>query len=120
MNKEYHNRREGAEKQTVSAGRSTPVGDLNTTEAMSAANLNALLDSKLAAITLGASHYAILELGPDASSVDVKSRYRDLAMIYHPDRHLSRIKADPLLKGRLEKVFARIIEAYEVLQNEDA
>ncbi len=49
--------------------------------------------------------YELLGLSPKSTSEDIKSRYRTLALKYHPDR-----------AGEKEK-FLRVKEAYEVLSD---
>jgi len=53
-------------------------------------------------------HYAVLEIGRDASAEDVQRAYRALALRYHPDRN-----AAPDAAARM----AAINEAYEVLRD---
>lgn len=57
--------------------------------------------------------YRILGLPPGASSDDIKSAYRDLAQVWHPDRfsHSDR------LKEKAERNLARINEAYQALKD---
>ena len=52
-------------------------------------------------------YYAILELEPPATAVQIRKAFRRLAHIYHPDKNY----ADPYAQAR----FADIKEAYEVL-----
>ena len=53
-------------------------------------------------------HYAVLEIGRDASAEDVQRAYRALALRYHPDRNSA-----PDAAARM----AAINEAYEVLRD---
>jgi curved DNA-binding protein CbpA len=52
--------------------------------------------------------YEVMGLGPDATQIEIKRRYRKLAREWHPDAG-----GDP-------REFARIAEAYEVLSDEQA
>lgn len=56
-------------------------------------------------------YYRILELPPSSTDVDIKSAYRRLAKIYHPDKSGDRNTRDK---------FIDVNEAYEVLMNRDA
>lgn len=58
--------------------------------------------------------YEILKLNPNASPEEVKQAYRDLAMVWHPDR----FPADnPRLKEKAQEELKRINAAYEVLKS---
>lgn len=58
--------------------------------------------------------YEILKLKPGASPEEVKQAYRDLAMVWHPDR----FPADnPRLKEKAQEELKRIIQAYEVVKS---
>jgi curved DNA-binding protein CbpA len=52
-------------------------------------------------------YYQVLELPASASIAEIKSAYRRLALVYHPDKHNN----DPYANER----FADIKEAYEIL-----
>ena len=54
-------------------------------------------------------YYAILEIGPEASEVEIRVAYRRLARRYHPDLHPERADAEARLK--------ELNEAYEVLRD---
>ena len=59
-------------------------------------------------------YYEILKLNPNASWEEVKQAYRDLAMVWHPDR----FPADnPRLKEKAQEELKRINAAYEVLKS---
>ena len=59
-------------------------------------------------------YYEILKLNPNASLEEVKQAYRDLAMVWHPDR----FPADnPRLKEKAQEELKRINAAYEVLKS---
>jgi curved DNA-binding protein CbpA len=55
------------------------------------------------------TYYQVLEVQPDAESIDIKKAYRRLALQYHPDRN----------QGSAESTerFQQIGEAYDVLGN---
>lgn len=59
-----------------------------------------------------ADHYDILGLTRQASTAEIKSAYYNLAKKYHPDRHHQR---DNDLRPKLERLFALITQAYDVL-----
>jgi curved DNA-binding protein CbpA len=54
-------------------------------------------------------YYQILGLKPDASSTSIRSAYKRLAMLYHPDRNPGNAQA--------EELFKIINEAYQVLSH---
>lgn len=56
------------------------------------------------------SFYAALNVSRGASDAEIKKAYRQLAQIYHPDKH-----TDPQLKARAEASFTRLQAAYEVI-----
>lgn len=55
-------------------------------------------------------YYRILELPLDASSDDIRTRYRQMARVYHPDRY-----TDPSDKEFVEALMKRVNEAYNGL-----
>jgi len=57
--------------------------------------------------------YKILDLEPDATWKEVRSAYKELAQIYHPDKHTKH--SSSVQKRALEK-FNKINQAYEVLE----
>ena len=57
------------------------------------------------------NYYHILGLSPEASDADIKTAYRRLAMIYHPDRN----RGDSSSEERLKE----INEAYDILGNNE-
>ncbi len=57
------------------------------------------------------NYYEILEVEKNASFNEIKSKYRKLAMKYHPDKNPNNPKA--------EEKFKRIGEAYEVIGNKE-
>uniref|UniRef100_A0A8C1CJL8 DnaJ heat shock protein family (Hsp40) member C11 n=1 Tax=Cyprinus carpio carpio TaxID=630221 RepID=A0A8C1CJL8_CYPCA len=50
--------------------------------------------------------------GPQATQEELKSSYRRLCMLYHPDKH-----RDPELKRQAEQLFTYVHQAYEVLSD---
>ncbi|KYO02209.1 heat shock protein 40, type II [Plasmodium gaboni] len=59
-------------------------------------------------------YYAVLGLTKDCSQDDIKKAYRKLAMKWHPDKHQN--EED---KIEAERKFKLIVEAYEVLSDEE-
>jgi DnaJ-class molecular chaperone len=59
-----------------------------------------------------ANYYTILGLGRDASKSEIIKSYRYLALKYHPDRNNNSEEAN--------QKFMQIVEAYEVLSNEQS
>lgn len=60
--------------------------------------------------------YDVLGVDRHASQADIKFRFRKLIMECHPDRHPD---ATPDEKKQLEKRLREVIEAYEILKDED-
>jgi tetratricopeptide (TPR) repeat protein len=61
------------------------------------------------------THFEVLDISRDATEAQVKEAYFRLAKRYHPDVHHDPALSD--LRGKLEEVFIRLGEAYEVLRN---
>ena len=59
-----------------------------------------------------ANYYTILGLGKDASQSEIIKSYRYLALKYHPDRNKNSEEA--------KQKFMQIVEAYQVLSNEQS
>ena len=57
-------------------------------------------------------HYSLLGVSRDASSIQIKEAFRDLAMKWHPDKNLEK-------KEQCQQVFQRLSNAYSVLINKD-
>lgn len=57
------------------------------------------------------NYYKILGVSEDADAKEIKTKYRKLAMKYHPDRNPNDKKA--------EEMFKTISEAYEILGDEN-
>lgn len=62
------------------------------------------------------THFEILEIPPEASADKVKEAYFRLAKRYHPDAHHREAVLEDA-KDKLEAVFIRLGEAYDVLRN---
>lgn len=69
-------------------------------------------------LLIGADFYKTLSVDHDASPEDVRRAYYHLAKEIHPDRFL----ASPLdvLHGKMEELFAQVLEAYNTLASPDA
>lgn len=65
---------------------------------------------KLAQVDGGADHFAVLEIGRDVSSGQVKAAYFHLAKTYHPDR-LALVQLESM-RPQVERIFARLSDAY--------
>jgi len=58
------------------------------------------------------NYYEILGVSPDASQAEIKKSFRNLALQHHPDKNKN--------SDESKQKFMRIIEAYEVLSDEQA
>lgn len=58
------------------------------------------------------NYYEILGVSPDASQAEIKKSFRNLALQHHPDKNKNSEES--------KQKFMRIIEAYEVLSDEQA
>jgi len=63
------------------------------------------------------SHYAVLNLDPDASVDEIKRSYKKMVLECHPDRVLSQGMPEDFKKV-VEEKFQKIREAYEALQQQ--
>lgn len=61
------------------------------------------------------SYYAVLNIPKDASTEDVRRAYRNLAQVFHPDKH-----TNDELRGQAKEAFSKLQEAYEVLADEES
>lgn len=68
--------------------------------------------------TTDRSHYEILGLEPSSDDQEIRKRYYELAKDYHPDKLGP--DATPGLRDRLEELFGRFGEAYNVLRDKEA
>ncbi|XP_043912369.1 dnaJ homolog subfamily C member 11 isoform X1 [Protopterus annectens] len=57
-------------------------------------------------------YYSLLNVRREATQEELKSAYRRLCMLYHPDKH-----RDPELKSKAEQLFNLVHQAYEVLND---
>ncbi|XP_076862258.1 dnaJ homolog subfamily C member 11 [Brachyhypopomus gauderio] len=57
-------------------------------------------------------YYSLLNVRREATLDELKSSYRRLCMLYHPDKH-----RDPELKRQAEQLFNLVHQAYEVLSD---
>ncbi|XP_051528558.1 dnaJ homolog subfamily C member 11-like [Myxocyprinus asiaticus] len=57
-------------------------------------------------------YYSLLNVSKEATQEELKSSYRRLCMLYHPDKH-----RDPELKKQAEQLFTYVHQAYEVLSD---
>jgi DnaJ-class molecular chaperone len=63
--------------------------------------------------------YELLGLEPKASKEEIRTAYREIARIYHPDSNFyDEILGDVQINALDEDVFKRITEAYNTLVNE--
>ncbi|GAB4855633.1 hypothetical protein Ancab_024254 [Ancistrocladus abbreviatus] len=62
----------------------------------------------------GSCYYAVLGLRKDASSSDIRTAYRKLALKWHPDRWAT----NPGVAGEAKRRFQQIQEAYSVLSDQ--
>ncbi|XP_061584619.1 dnaJ homolog subfamily C member 11-like [Cololabis saira] len=60
-------------------------------------------------------YYSLLNVSKEATLEELKSSYRRLCMLYHPDKH-----RDPELKRQAEQLFNQVHRAYEVLTDAHA
>lgn len=58
------------------------------------------------------NYYEILRVPPDASQAEIKKSFRNLALQHHPDKNKNSEES--------KQKFMKIIEAYEVLSDEQA
>ncbi|KAI4841009.1 DnaJ domain containing protein [Plasmodium brasilianum] len=59
-------------------------------------------------------YYSVLGVSKDATSNDIRKAYKKLTMKWHPDKHL-----DPQDKIIAEEKFKTVVEAYDVLSDEE-
>ena len=66
------------------------------------------LSDEIARLT-GLEPYELLNIAPDATADEIKSAYRQIVKVYHPD------KADPFMRKHNERVIKLVNDAYERL-----
>ncbi len=64
------------------------------------------------------THYELLGVSPQADKKAVKAAYYELVNVFHPDRYYGKNLGS--FKHKLERVFARITEAHDVLTRSQA
>lgn len=64
------------------------------------------------------NHFEVLDVARDASQADIKAAYFRQARRFHPDVHHDPALAD--LRDKLEAVFIRVSQAYDVLKHEQS
>ena len=64
---------------------------------------------------LGTGYAEILGVAGDADATDIKKAYRKLSRDFHPDRYFRKQIGD--FKPRLEAIFKKVLEAYELLSD---
>lgn len=65
------------------------------------------------------NNYEILGVKEIATEAEIKKAYFRLAKEYHPDRHLNLKEESVDIKNKLETLFARLTEAYNILIDEE-
>ncbi|KAK7877543.1 hypothetical protein WMY93_031760 [Mugilogobius chulae] len=60
-------------------------------------------------------YYSLLNVRKEATLEELKSSYRRLCMLYHPDKH-----RDPELKRQAEQLFNQVQQAFTVLSDDHA
>jgi tetratricopeptide (TPR) repeat protein len=64
---------------------------------------------------LGAGYAELLGVAPDAETKAIKKAYRKISRDFHPDRYFRKQIGD--FKPRLESIFKKVLEAYELLSD---
>lgn len=95
-----------------------PTGSMSV-DASEAAQLCFELSEILRVIDDGGTHHQVLGINRRFAPDELKKSYRDLAKKFHPDRHTQLAAFDFQVKAELEKVFIRIQQAYDTLNNEE-
>lgn len=75
------------------------------------------LDEYLARVESAASLYEVLAVGQNADVPEIKSRYFEMAKLFHPDRYH---RESPDLLRRIQVAFTDIAHAYETLKESDS
>lgn len=56
------------------------------------------------------NYYSVLNIRKDANDEEIKSAYKRMCVMYHPDKH-----RDPKNKEAAEAIFSKVSKAYEIL-----
>ena len=62
----------------------------------------------------GLEPHEVLNIAPGASADEIKSAYRQMVKVYHPD------KSDPFMRKHNEQVIKIVNDAYEQLMSQHA
>jgi tetratricopeptide (TPR) repeat protein len=81
------------------------------------AEVTALIEQRLKILDQGADHFALIGIGRDASTADIRSAYFALARQLHPDRLLSLGIADT--ERRAQRLFAEVNTAFSIISDPD-
>lgn len=84
----------------------------------SAAELCFEISEMLRKLEHKADHYQILGISRRATFEDIKKAYRELSKKFHPDRNAQLAEFNYQVKSDLERIFARIQEAFIILNDE--
>jgi curved DNA-binding protein CbpA len=98
----------------ITDARPTPAGGVDMADVMQVCYA---IEEKLRAIESGVDHYALLEVERRAPADRIKSNYRELAKVFHPDRHAQLAAYASDVKSQLEHVFTALTAAYGVVSN---
>jgi curved DNA-binding protein len=64
--------------------------------------------------------YETLELSSDASTMDIKKKYKKLAIKFHPDKYINSDELDEDEKKVLQEHFNLVNVAYDILSNDES
>jgi curved DNA-binding protein CbpA len=93
-----------------------PISEVTAVRPTRSAGLNAAVRVQLEALWLQLeqlNHYEILGVSTTSDGAAIRARFFELGKIFHPDTYYGRALGDDLRK--LERVFARLSEAYAAL-----
>ena len=91
----------------------TATGPLDPVQALA---FGVQLNAKLAAVDVGADHFALLEVPRTATRAEIKTGYFNLAKLYHPDR-LAVLRM-PEFRSNAERIFAALSTAFATLDDD--
>ena len=103
----------------TSASGSGPIPKIGRTTldgASSAGQLREQIIRKLGQVEAQADYFTILGIPRESGAAAIRTAYFQLAKMYHPDR-LSIVKLETL-RPQVEKIFARLSDAYAVLNDD--